>query len=233
MPIRYKIHENSLPNRPGSHMAHVEPTYVADLEDIIERIVGHGTTVSRSDLYSALTDFTGAVEEMLREGIFVRTALVNYHVGVRGVFDGPEDGFDPSRHQVIPQTIPSRRLRRMLQDHAQVVKLGPTRRRPVVARYVDVNSGTANQTVTPCGAGRLVGQQLKYDPADRRQGVFFVAAGGAETRVELAARNMPREVIFVVPALEPGPYVLQVRVAFEGNEDIQVSRLEEELTVPA
>ena len=231
MPIRYVIHENSLPNQPGSHMAHVQPTYVADLEDIVDRIVGHGSTVARSDLYSALSDFSGAVEEMLREGIFVKTDLVNYHVGMRGTFDGTEDEFDPARHQVIPQTLPTARLRRLSRDHAAVVKQRPARRRPIVERYVDVNSGTENGSVTPGGAGRLVGSSLKFDPADPQQGVFFVASANQETRVEVVARNMPREVIFIVPALPAGRYTLQVRTAFEDAEGIQTGALVERLTV--
>jgi hypothetical protein len=85
--------------------------------------------------------------------------------------------------------------------------------------------------VTPGGAGRLEGRRLKFDPADPRQGVFFVTPDGRETRVELVVRNMPGEIIFVVPALEPGPYALQVRVLFPDVEEIRTGLLQEKLTV--
>lgn len=231
MPIRYVIHENSMPHDPEGHMAHVEPTYIADLDDIVDRIVGHGSTVARSDLYSSLADYEQAIVEFMREGIFVRTGLVNYHVGVRGLFRGTEDEFDPSRHEVIPQVIPTRRLRQAMQNHGGVVKQRSTRRRPSITHYVDVNSGTQDNTVTPGGSGRLTGYQLKFDPSDSQQGVFFVAQDGAETRVELPVRNMPREIIFVVPALGPGTYSLEVRVLFADAEGLRTGKLPESLTV--
>ena len=95
--------------------------------------------------------------------------------------------------------------------------------------YTDVNSGERNGVLTPGGMGRLVGHRLKFDPADVNQGVFFVAAGG-EVRVDVVGKNLPGELMFMVPALPAGDYTLQVRAAFAGD-DVRTSALEATLTV--
>ncbi len=232
MPIKYVIHRCSLPSSPDTHMARVQPTYVADLEDIVERIVGHGTTVARSDLYSALEDFFSAVEELLREGIFVDTPLACFRVSIKGPFaDAIDDSFDPARHRVVPRIIPARRLREALRRHSEVVKQRRLDRRPVLDRFVDVASGTFNDVLTPGGAGRVVGDSLKYDPADPAQGVFFIAEDASEVRADVLVRNMPSEVILTNPALAAGRYRLQVRASFNGNGDIRSGTLERTLTV--
>ena len=90
---------------------------------------------------------------------------------------------------------------------------------------------STNSTLTPGGAGRILGGQLKFDPADPRQGVFFVARDESETRANLLIRNMPSEVTVVVPSLKPGTYRLRVRAAFGSSDDIRTGSLEASLTV--
>jgi len=53
---------------------------------------------------------------------------------------------------------------------------------PVPETYHDVASGTSNATLTPNSVGRVTGRNLKLDPADPQQGVFFIGADGAERR---------------------------------------------------
>lgn len=230
-PIKYMIRGNHLPSLSGAHTASVQPTYIADLDDIVERIVGHGTTVARSDLYSALEDFFTAVEELLQAGVFVRTPLACFRVSLTGTFTDTEDTFDPARHEVQPRIIPAVRLRKALRDHSEVIKQRITRPRPILAKYVDVNTGILDDVVTPGGAARLMGYDLKLDPADAAQGVFFIAADNHETRAEVLIHNMPREVAFLNPVLPAGVYRVQVRAVFRDTADLRVGELEAHLTV--
>ena len=85
--------------------------------------------------------------------------------------------------------------------------------------------------MTPGGAARLVGYDLKFDPADPNQGAFFIAADNSETRAEILIHNMPRELSFLNPALPAGVYRLQVRAILNDTPDLRVGQLEEQLTV--
>jgi hypothetical protein len=60
------------------------------------------------------------------------------------------------------------------------------------------------------GMGQITGYRLRFDPSDPTQGIFFV--NGSATRVTVAGKNDPSELIFLIPAsLTPGDYSLEVR----------------------
>jgi hypothetical protein len=81
--------------------------------------------------------------------------------------------------------------------------------------------------------GRLVGSRLKVDPDDPEQGIFFIAEDGRATRVEVIAKNVYSELIFLVPAnLSPGTYRLQVRALFN-QSDLRAGHLGQKLTITA
>ena len=58
---------------------------------------------------------------------------------------------------------------------------------------------------------RLYGARLDYDPTRPDEGLFLVAAGGIETRVELVAINTPKQVLFIMPTDATGLYHIHVR----------------------
>jgi len=97
----------------------------------------------------------------------------------------------------------------------------------------NINTGERNSVLTPGGMGQLVGHRFKFDPADPEQGVFFVAPdGSSSTRVSLMGKNMPGELMFLVPdTLVAGDYLLVVRADFT-KEDVRMGTLEATLSDP-
>lgn len=96
---------------------------------------------------------------------------------------------------------------------------------------LDVSSDMHNGTLTPGGMGQIVGHRLKFDASDENQGIFFVAADGTATRVTVVGRNMPADLMFMVPdGLTAGEYTLEVRAAFASN-DVRSGALAVTLTV--
>ena len=76
-----------------------------------------------------------------------------------------------------------------------------------------------------------MGHRLKFDASDTNQGIFFIASDGTATRVTVVGRNMPADLMFMVPdGLAAGEYTLEVRAAFATN-DIRVGGLAVSLTV--
>lgn len=47
----------------------------------------------------------------------------------------------------------------------------------------------------------MAGRRLEFDPSDANPGIFFVAADGSATRVDVEGRNKPDELMFLTPAL--------------------------------
>ncbi|MCB8978705.1 MAG: DUF4469 domain-containing protein [Ardenticatenaceae bacterium] len=231
MPIQYALFENNLTSDPDDYMALVQPIGTADLDVIIERMIRQGSTVTKADTLSVLEDYFTAVESMVLEGMNVTTPLVNFGASIRGVFNGQIDSFNAARHQIVPTATPGKRLRGVMAQKGQPVKQEALKPAPNPLSYLDISTNTRNGTVTPGGMGQVVGHRLKFDAADENQGIFFIAGDGAATRVAVIGRNMPADLMFMVPTgLAAGDYTLEVRAGFATN-DVRTGGLPATLTV--
>jgi hypothetical protein len=231
MSIRYVLFENNLTSDPNDYAATVQAAATADLDAVIDRVIQQGSTVTRADLVSALEGYFTAIEAMVLEGMNVNTPSANYSVSIKGVFNGATDSFDASRHQVTATVTPGKRFRAAIKARAQAVKGEAARPMPNPVEFTDMNSGERNSVATPGGMGRLVGSRLKVDPADAAQGVYFVAADGTATQVQVLGQNKPAELMFLVPALAAGDYTLEVRAAIRGGPDVRTGALPATLAV--
>ena len=233
MSIEYVLFENKLANiEPGTHTARVRPTFTADLDAVAEIVVQRGTTVAKADVLSVLEDYFTVIEQFVQQGANVNTPHVNYGASIRGLFEGPTDGYDPARHQILARLSPGARLRRFAREHLVAEKLDPAAELvPLLLRYTDRNSSTLNSVLTPNGLGEIEGRRLQFDRDDPEQGVYFVGADGTATPAGVVGRNMPSELSFLVPELAPGVYTLQVRAPVRGSTEVRTGELKAPLTV--
>lgn len=231
MPIYYALFENNLTSDPDDYMAMVQPIGAADLDAIIERMIQQGSTVTKADTVSVLEDYFTTIENMLLEGMNVNTPMANFGTSIKGVFNGRTDSFNASRHQISATISPGTRLRNAIAQRAQPSKQEASKPTPNPLEYIDISSGTRNGILTPGSMGQIVGHRLKFKADDSNQGIFFIAANGTETRVTVIGRNMPADLMFMVPTgLNTGNYTLEVRAAF-ASEDIRKGTLAAKLTV--
>ncbi|NJN99394.1 MAG: DUF4469 domain-containing protein [Anaerolineales bacterium] len=227
MPINFSLHQNNLNTETTQFRAVVHSSGTMDYEQIVERVVKQNSTVTRSDVMAALNDFFAAIEDALLLGYNVNTPVANFRASIKGGFDSELDGFTAGRNTVEASISPGPRLRKTMQD-AQVQKQESSERLPRPLYYTDLNSGELNGPITPGGMGQLTGHRLRFDPADPTQGIFFI--NGSVTRVSIAGKNDPSELMFLVPAtLTPGDYALEVRAASNGT--LQIGLLKKTLTV--
>jgi hypothetical protein len=186
--------------------------------------------VTKADTLSVLEDYFTAVESMVVEGLNVNTPLANFGASIKGIFNGQSDSFNQARHQITPTANPGKRLRGVVAQKGQPVKQEATKPAPNPLTYVDLASDSRNSTLTPGGMGQVVGHRLKFDAADPEQGIFFIAGDGTATRVTVIGRNMPSDLMFMVPdGLAAGDYTLEVRAAF-ASSDIRTGTLAAALT---
>ncbi len=231
MSIKYVLHENHLTPDPDDFRASVQATDTADQNDVVDRIIQQGSTVTRADIASVLEDRATAIENMVLEGRKVSTPLANFGASIKGVFNNPEDSFDPSRHQLVAIVGPGKRYRKALKDRGQTDKQESVQPTPNILSYFDINSDERNSVLTSGGMGRITGHRLKFDLADPEQGIFFTPSGGAPARVTRVGKNSPGELMFLVPdGLTAGDYELTVRVIF-GADGVRKGTLTAILTV--
>ena len=230
--IKYRIVTSKLSNNPTGFVACVTSRRTVELEEIAAEIARLGTTVSEPDVLNVIRHYNDVIARMLLKGENINTPAVRYKTSVRGTFANQSDAFDPARHQVTAQLSAGPLLRHALRD-ATLEKVKGTVVVPQPQCYIDTYSGAQNGVLTPNQVGRLVGKDLRFDPDDERQGVFFLNEAGAATRVLAAGLNMPSHLVFIVPDLAAGAYRLEVRVLFShnGEEELRTGRLGAALAV--
>ena len=231
MSINYALFENNLTSDPGDYLARVQSNGTAEMEDVIDRMIEQGSTVVKADILSVLEDYHTAIENMVLEGMNVNTPGANYKATIKGIFNGQADSFDPNRHQVRASVSAGIRFRKAVEERARPSKQEAVRPKPSLLEFTDLNSAERNSILTPGGMGQVVGHRLKFDAEDATQGIFFVAADDSETEVTVVGRNMPAELMFLIPdGLTAGDYTLEVRAGF-GEDDVRSGALDVPLTV--
>ncbi|MBN1305207.1 MAG: DUF4469 domain-containing protein [Anaerolineales bacterium] len=231
MSINYSLRENRLTGNPEAYTARVQARGSVDLETVIEAMVEQGSTITKADILGVLEDYFSAIERLVLLGYTVLTPSANYGTSIKGLFDGPDDSFDESRHRVAGAVRPGARFRRTVVERASFNKIITDVPKPIVQAFTDFESGERNNTLTPGGLAEVYGNRLKFDPGAPDQGIYLIGTDGSETRVSVVARNQPGSLIFRAPdGLADGVYNLQVR-ATQGSEEIRPGTLKDILTV--
>ena len=231
MSIKYSLIPNHLTADPEDHMAIVQDQATRTIDDIIEEMADRGSTVTKADILSVVEEYQAVIAKFLANGDSINTPLFRTTASISGVFANQADNFDRSRHYVRLNVNPGSRLGEIAED-LPVEKVQAIKVRPVLDLFKDFNSGTQDETLTPGGAAEIRGSHLKVDTAEADQGVFFIAADGTETKAQTIMRNMPANLIFMVPdSLVSGEYDVEVRSILRGHNDMRTGRLDSALVV--
>lgn len=231
MAIKYALYPNPLTQGATDHRAIVQNQITRTIDDIIDRMITRGSTVTRSDALSVIEEYEAAIAGYLAEGDSINTQLFRINSSISGVFTDDRDYFDSSRHQINLNVLPGLRLQEVAANlSAQKVK--PRLRQPTLEVFKDFSSDTVNDILTPGGAGELKGSFLKLNTDDPEQGVFFIASDTTEAKAESIIRNKPSNLIFRIPdGLSSGDYKLEVRSIVKGTSKIRSGRLDDMLSV--
>jgi len=231
MTIRYALFENKMLHATGNeYLAMVTASGTADFEAVAARMADMGTTVTKADILAVFSDLTKATESLLADGFNVNfDGLCNFKCSVKGVFDGPTDSFDSSRHRLQVNASIGQRLSKAVVNNAKITKSDTIIPAPTPAEFVDTASGTVNDLLTVGNIGTVNGWRLKFDAAAADEGVFLIADDDSEIKVTSVAVNKPAQLTFLVPDLAGfGPqFRLQVRSRMVNPDgSLRIGRLE-------
>ena len=210
--IRYFLQSNPGTPDPKSFYARVSTFTNYTEEDLAQDLVHRNVFPNTAVGLGTIRSIQALIAEKVADGCAVNTALATYRPGITGVFHGPDDHFDPARHNLKPclQTGP---LLRQAVRAASVQKTKPTWPAPVLTAFLDHDSGSQNATLTPRGIGEAIGQHLKYG-TQPGEGLWLVhSATGEDTPVAKVAKKTKGRLLFLCPDLTPGTYNLEVRQA--------------------
>ena len=229
MAIKYALYPNHLTEDPHDHMALVQDQRTRTLDDIVERMVKRGSTVTKADILSVLEDFQQTIVELVVDGDSINTDLFRITASISGVFANAKDSFDSSRHQINLNVYAGWLIQQII-SRLTVEQVEAVTPRPSLKILRDITTGSINESLTPGGPAELDGDRLKFDPEDPGQGIFLIS-NGTETRAETIIRNMPGNLIFMVPDdIVAGEYQIEVRAAARDSDNIRKGSLDATLT---
>ncbi len=232
MALKYALFENHLTDDPSDYMAVVQLQASKSQEDVIDLMIGRGSTVTKAEALSVLEEYAAAIEQLLREGQALNTPLFNLSPTIKGVFTSEDESYNVATHTVKINVTPGKRLKQVANE-IEVQRVAGVSPQPDLLYVDDLGSGTRNEQLTPGNIARLKGSRLKFDPTDPLQGIFLVSEANEETRISTVSRNKPAQLDFLVPALAPGLYKLVVRTLLKNTKTIRSGTLQVELNIIA
>jgi len=231
MPIKYYLQPNPITPDPNDQSARVLPNASLTLDDIVSKMIKRGTMVTETDAKAVLTLFFEVVADEVADGNFVNLPIANIRSGISGVFTSVTDNFDPARHALRATLSPGALLNEKLRN-ARLEKTLQPLPSPVILEFLNVNTNTVNSVLTPGGIGQIIGEELKFNPDNAQEGVFFVKSDGTETKATVFATRTLGKLVFNIPStLTAGTYTLEVRRAYTKDNIIRKGVLPDVLTV--
>ena len=210
--IEYTLTENDLTGEPKKYRAQVMNSKSYTFDDIAKHLIKHNIGLSSSVIYGLWEGIKDAIEEFASEGALINTELFQTSVSIRGIFNGMDDGFDPSRHKIRLNLRPGSLLLDV-PEKLKVKKLSPGVK-AFINSVTDIKTGSVNNSLTPGKNIRIIGQRVKITGADPSCGLYFVSDKAQSDPVKVEASeyvvNKPSELIAVIPKLNKGNWRIRL-----------------------
>jgi hypothetical protein len=219
--IKAWLYDNLLTqDNPNDYIARVHADRSLNVSDICESAVARGgADVPAAAMEHAVNLFLKEMGYRLCDGFSVNTGWFTAGVHIRGVFDSPDENFDPKKHTLLFEFHQGATLRKEL-EQVGVDILGIAETGAVIAQVTDVKTGSINDMLTPDRNLKISGHKIKIAGDSETDGVYFVNQDTQQrSKVDVTdiVTNNPSEVIVVIPSLPAGTYYLEIVTQFVGH----------------
>lgn len=232
--IEYCLVQNALSENSKNYIAKVHRLENKDLEDVIKYMIQEGSGLTRPQALAYFERLTQAVMHFTEEGHSVSTPLFQVRTTITGVFDDFFDSYDPKRHELNIRISTGKRMQ-TFSNKIKVKKVTRSLYSPWLKSFIDAVSEKEDLIATPGNIGRLEGSNLKFDPHDNRQGVFFISSEEPHTHFRAASYSgiSPSSVHLLIPALPAGKYSIEIRCLSRSKKNLMSDFLYKKIEVLA
>lgn len=187
-------------------------------EDIARRIVEAGSEYKYDTLLSIMNRSDQMIREALQEGYSVLTQTCQFTPRVSGSWIGSKPLFDPAKHKVTLDIIPSSEMREAL-THVGIEVLEVKDSGAGISLVTDTATGLIDGTLTVGDDILIAGDKIKVAGEAAGVGVFFVNEEGIATPVTRRfTQNDPKTILARVPGdLPSGTYTLRIVTQFSSS----------------
>jgi hypothetical protein len=219
--IRAWLYDNYLTqDNPNDFIARVNAERALGISDICRSAAERGGADIPADAMDhAVNLFFKEMGYRLCDGFSVNTGWFTAGVHIRGVFDSPQETFNPEKHTLLFELHQGALLRNEL-ELVSVEILGVAETGTTVLQVTDVKTGSVNDLLTPNRNLKVSGQKIRVEGNDASVGIYFVNQSTQErTRVDASdiVVNNPSELIIVTPNLAPDVYHLEITTQFSST----------------
>jgi hypothetical protein len=215
--------------RPNFLTKEVDNDYVAEVStvgktlrntDIARLVIESGSELQYETLLDILERADRIRREKLQEGYCVQTGVCHLTPRVPGSWIGATSAYDPQKHKLTLDIIPTAEMRTALAD-VGVEVLGVREGGAYIGLVTDVTTGQTDGTLTQGGQIIIAGEKIKVEQAADDIGIgVFITDGKADYPVEPLAVNHPKEIIAVAPSLPAGTYSLYIVTRYAGGKTL-------------
>ena len=218
--IKAYLYENLLTDDPNDYVARAISERSLSVADICDSAVARGgSDISVPAMEHGVQLFLKEMAYLLGDGYSVNTGYFTAAVNIKGVFNSPDETFNPAKHSVQFLFNQGEALRAELPG-VEVEILGVAESGLTIVQVADLKSGTVNDRLTPGRNLRIKGSKLKLAGDNAAVGVYFVnQATNESTKVDTddIVINNPSELLIIIPQLAVGTYTLQVTTQYGGS----------------
>jgi hypothetical protein len=227
--INYSLFLNKLTPDPNDYAARVVDVKTYTLDDVVEIVTRDGKTQTEEEARSVYLGFEKALVEIISKGVNVHLPMFNTAFTISGVFDHDEENFTEGKHKLNLKIYPSDLLVKAAKKN-RLKRVKATEYSPEPIKLEDIRSKTLNDRLTPGNMACLKGEKLQINTELADEGVYLINEKGKEFKVVDLGRNMPGEILFLIPAgLAAGSYWVEVRN--RSYQTLSTGRLKHQLGV--
>jgi hypothetical protein len=223
MALKITVRKNCLPACSSPFIVHSETSAVIDYDRFVDLMSRGRTTLSKVDILAAMQLYKEELQKQLALGNTVKTPTGSFYLSAGGCMDYLDEAFQPedqaNNHEIRLHHKPEKGFEEAVLSELEVEREEkPDLSRPSV-RAVRSAGEDKPKAIRSGGMVQVTGLRLRFDPKDSKQGVFFIAEAGAETRSPFYPMLNPGLVLASVPAaLAAGSYTVTVRAAVNGKD---------------
>jgi hypothetical protein len=219
--IKAHLYDNALTENPNDFIARAASEKSLTVADICQTAVKRGgADISASAMEHGVNLWLKEMAYRLCDGFSVHTGWFNVSAHIKGVFDSPNEKYNPEKHTVLFEFHQGALLRKEL-SNVSVEIIGVADTSLTVDHVVDIKTGSVNDVLTRNRNLRITGHKLKIAGDDADNGVYFVNQSTQE-RIKVDAtdivNNNPSELIIIIPEeLTAGTYKVEVKTQFASH----------------
>jgi len=218
--IKAYLYDNVLTENPDDFMARVSSERSLSIKDICQSAnTRGGADISAAAMEHAVNLFLKETAYRLCDGFSVNTGWFTASAHIKGVFNSPNETFNPQKHTIAFDFQQGTQLRKEL-SNVEVQILGVADSSLSILQVTDIKSGSINDLITPFRNLRISGSKIKIAGDSPDNGIYFVNMDTQfRTKVEQdeIVNNNPSELLIVIPELPQGSYRLEVVTQFSGS----------------